>query len=318
MNLESFGAIAPATAAAIWNAACGSDLAISTRAVEYNTSPTTGGLQSGRVAFEDGRPVGFVLASMLLDDPVAASPQVGWLDAIAVLPAYQHRGIGGALLVWAEGWLREHGATRISLGSSMRPFAPGLPTTLGDGTFFRRRGFAGRLGHERAWDLAHDLREYVTPAPAEKAGGVQVRPVGPGEEAAVLGFLRREFPGRWRFEFEAHSSEGGRGSDFMALWTERGVDGCCLLTFEDSRRPLDRFFPHALPKPWGQLGSIGVSADSRGKGYGSALLDGGLRHLRASGVAGCVIDWTGLLDFYGKFGFKPYREYLMLGKTLET
>ena len=318
MKLELFGAIAPATAAAIWNAACGADLAISTRAVEYNTSPTTGGLQSGRVAFEDGKPVGFVLASMLLGDPVAASPQVGWLDAIAVLPEYQRRGIGGALLAWAESWFREHGATRISLGASMRPFAPGLPSTLGDGAFFRRRGFVGRSGSERAWDLAHDLRDYITPPTAQKAGGVQIRPVRPGEEEAVLGFLRREFPGRWRFEFEAHLSEGGRISDFIALWTERGVDGCCLLTFEDSRRPLDRFFPHALPKPWGQLGSIGVGADTRGKGYGAALLDGGLRWLKNAGVAGCVIDWTGLLDFYGKFGFTPYREYLMLGKALEA
>ena len=146
MNLEPFGAIAPATAASIWNAACGPDLAISTRAVEYNTSPTTGGLQSGRVAFEDGKPVGFVLASMLLGDPVAASPQAGWLDAIAVLPEYQRRGIGGALLAWAESWLREHGATRVSLGASMRPFTPGLPSTLGDGAFFRQRGFAGRTG----------------------------------------------------------------------------------------------------------------------------------------------------------------------------
>ena len=56
----------------------------------------------------------------------------------------------------------------------------------------------------------------------------------------------------------------------------------------------------------------------RGKGYGAALLDGGLRYLKDAGIAGCVIDWTGLLDFYGKFGFKPYREYLMLGKALET
>jgi GNAT superfamily N-acetyltransferase len=318
MKLEPFGAIAPAAAAAIWNAACGPDLAIRAQAVEYNTSPTTGGLQSGRAAFEDGRPVGFVLASMLQGDPVVASPQLGWLDAIAVVPQYQRRGIGSALLDWAEGWLSEHGATRMSLGASMRPFTPGLPLALGDGGFFRKRGFAGRPGHERAWDLAHDLRDYITPPTACKAGEVQIRPVRPGEEEAILGFLRREFPGRWRFEFEAHLCEGGRISDFMALWTERGVDGCCLLTLEDSRRPLDRFFPYALPRPWGQLGSIGVSADTRGKGYGAALLDGGLRCLKDAGVAGCVIDWTGLLDFYGKFGFKPYREYLMLRKTLEA
>jgi predicted N-acetyltransferase YhbS len=32
------------------------------------------------------------------------------------------------------------------------------------------------------------------------------------------------------------------------------------------------------------------------------------------GVRGCVVDWTGLLDFYGKFGFKPFRQYQILEK----
>ena len=316
MNLEPFGAVAPSIVAEIWNAACGPDLAISVRAVNYNTSATAGGLQSGRVAFVAGEPVGFVLASMLQGEPLVASPDKGWLDAIAVRPEYQRRGIGDALLSWAEGWLAEHGATQISFGGSLRPFAPGLPASLSDSAFFQQRGYAGRPGSGRSWDVAYDLREYTPPPTARKATDVAVRPVQGGDAADVLAFLRREFPGRWRFEFEAHLAEGGRLSDYIALWSPRGVDGCCLITFDDSRCPLDRFFPHALPKPWGQLGSIGVSADTRGRGYGAALLDGGLRCLQDAGVAGCVIDWTGLLDFYGKFGFKPYREYLMLGKTL--
>jgi predicted N-acetyltransferase YhbS len=59
-----------------------------------------------------------------------------------------------------------------------------------------------------------------------------------------------------------------------------------------------------------------VSQERRGSGYGGALLDTGLSRLRDAGVAGCVIDWTTLLDFYGKFGFKPFRQYEMLAKVL--
>ena len=129
-----------------------------------------------------------------------------------------------------------------------------------------------------------------------------------------MDFLRREFPGRWRYEFEEFLLGDERLSDYMILWTEQGVDGFCLLTFEDSVRPLDRFFPWALNRPWGQLGSIGVSEHRRGLGLGAVLLDAGLRRLRDAGVDGCVIDWTGLLDFYGKFGFTPYREYVILAR----
>jgi predicted N-acetyltransferase YhbS len=73
---------------------------------------------------------------------------------------------------------------------------------------------------------------------------------------------------------------------------------------------------HAFARPWGQLGPIGVSKDVRGKGYGGCLLDASLLHLHMRGIRGCVIDWTDLVNFYGKFGFKPYREYAMLGKEL--
>jgi predicted N-acetyltransferase YhbS len=145
---------------------------------------------------------------------------------------------------------------------------------------------------------------------------VEIRPARPDDYDDVLTFLRREFPGRWRFEFEEYRRDSGRASDYVILRTGRSVDGCARVAFEDSVWPLDHYYPHRLPHPWGQLGSIGVSADCRGKGYGGALLDGGLHYLRDSGVRGCVIDWTGLVDFYSKFGFKPYRQYAMLVKQL--
>jgi predicted N-acetyltransferase YhbS len=86
---------------------------------------------------------------------------------------------------------------------------------------------------------------------------------------------------------------------------------------EDSAWPIERHYMHRLPRPWGQLGPIGVSRDCRGKGYGTTLLDAGLRCLRDHGVRGCVIDWTGLLEFYARFGFEPYRKYVILLKQLK-
>ncbi len=305
-----------AAIATLWNAACGPDLAITERAAEYNTRPTTGGVQAGRVALADGAPVGFVLASVLQGDPVVTSPEAGWVDALAVAPKHRRQGIGGALLAWAEEWLAGQGARRIRLGGSIRPFAPGPPSESGSKEFFSHRGYQAQPGHETSWDLAHCLADYVSPPSARAKTPVEVRPARPEDAEALLAYLRREFPGRWRFEYEEHLAEGGRISDFVILLSADGIDGCSQLTFEDSLRPLDRFFMHRLPRPWGQLGSIGVSEACRGLGYGGALLDGGLRCLRDAGVNGCVIDWTGLLDFYGKFGFKPFRRYEMLGKVM--
>ncbi len=314
MLLKSFDLTNPTDLAAlvsIWNAACGTDLALTLRFVEFNTRPSTGAVQAGQIAMQNDQLVGFVLASALPNDPQTSSPQVGWVDAIAVLGNQQQQGIGSTLLIWAEEWLGAQGCTRFRLGGSLRPFTPGYPVELGDVEFFKKRGYAERAGGAETWDVARDLGDYVR----RTSGGAShttIHPAQSGDEKALLEFLYREFPNRWRYEFEEFLRQSGRISDYMLLLTERGVDGFARLTFEDSERPIERFYPRCLPRPWGQLGPIGVSAETRGKGYGSALLDASLCHLRDKGVRGCVIDWTGLVDLYDKFGFKPYRRYMLL------
>lgn len=297
----------------VWNAACPDDLMISNRLVEFNLQPITGGKQAGQLAVQADVIVGFVLASTLHGQPQVASATVGWVDAIAVTPAAQQQGIGAALLAWAEAWLTAQGSQTLILGASQHPFAPGVPTALDTAPFFQRRGYGQA---RQSWDVAADLTTYQPPATVRPIQG-EVRPAQSGDEAALRAFLQREFPGRWHFEFEEFlRTLGARLSDYMLLWSERGVDGFCQLTFEDSLRPIERFYPYQLPRRWGQLGPIGVSADRRGQGYGAALLDTGLRRLYNNGVNGCVIDWTTHLALYGKFGFTPYREYIQLTKHL--
>ncbi len=305
------------TVVSIWNGACGRDLSVSMRAVVYNTQAATGAVQAGQVAVQHGAIVGFVLCSALPRDPATSPPGLGWIDAIAVSPGEQCRGIGSALLVWAEDWLRGHECVRARLGGSLRPFSAGLPIELENEAFFRRRGFQARSGGEYVWDVARDLAEY-RPETSRKniSPATIIRPAQDGDRHALLEFLRREFPNRWRFEFEEFSRGGGRLSDWLILLTGECVGGFVRITLEDSLQPMDRFFPHRLARPWGQLGPIGVAGGLRGKGYGGALLDAGLRYLKTRGVRGCVIDWTSLLDFYGKFGFKPLRQYAVLLKRL--
>jgi len=302
-----------AALADIWNAACGPALAISPRFVQYNTRPTTGGTQAGQLALHNGRPVGFALASAFPADPLVSPPEMGWVDAIAVLPAHQRQGFGSALLAWAEDWLWGQGCSACWLGGSLRPFVPGLPVELGTESFFLRKGYEIVSS---VWDLSRDLAGYTSAVRRPPSAVCRLQPAHPGDEATLLAFWQREFPGRWRFEYQEFLREGGRLSDYMILCSERGLDGACQLTFEDSSRPLDRFFPYGLPRPWGQLGTVGISQDRRGQGYGAALVDAGLRRLRESGVRGCVIDWTNLVDWYSQFGFTPYREYAILLKPL--
>lgn len=314
-------ALDPATTAAhafvpgfveLWNAALGGDMPISASFVRHNFEPSTGVTRCLFVMIVDNVLVAAALATALQGEPLVVTHGEGWIDALVVAPTWQRRSLGQRLLHAAELWLAEQGCRAVQIGGGLRPFAPGAPATSGAATFFTQRSY---VDFGPVWDMAANLATY-TPPPLREAP-CSAAPASPRQVDDLLGFLRREFPGRWRYEAEMFLADGGRISDFMLLWSERGVDGCCLLTFPDSVRPLERFYPYQLPKPWGQLGSIGISADRRGLGFGAALLDAGLRRLHDNGVNGCVIDWTTLTDFYGKFGFAPYRAYVMLGRALQ-
>jgi GNAT superfamily N-acetyltransferase len=302
----------------IWNFACGEALAISERFAAFNLRAAPRVTQRGWLLVDDNWAQAFVVASFVDGYPALAAPSHGWIDALVVAPAAQRQGAGRRLLATAEQWLREHGRTHIAIGGSLRPFAPGVPEELGTTSFFVRHGYSD-LGAgdepEVAYDVAADLSEYRPPAALRQLPAA-ARPAQRGQEDLLLDFLRAEFPGRWQYEAEVFLQvDGGRIGDYMLLWTEVGVQGACVLTFPDSVRPIERYYPYSLPKPWGQLGSIGVSAALRGQGYGSHLLDAGLRRLHDNGINGCVIDWTNLLNFYGGFGFEPLRRYAMFAKT---
>jgi GNAT superfamily N-acetyltransferase len=299
----------------IWNAACRQDLVISEHFVRFNLKGASAAEVSGCLTTVGGRPVGFAVVSAQRQEIAGFNQPGGWIDALAVLPGARRQGIGTQLLTWAEDWLSLRGCPLARLGGSLRPFAPGLPVQLGSELFFLKRGYKPRPQADRVWDVARCLGDYCTPAFVKKLP-LEVGALQASETETLDRFLAREFPGLWRFEFQEHLRLGGPLADYLILWSERGIDGFCQVTFPNSPRPIERYYPHGLPRPWGQLGPIGVSADRRGQGYGTTLLDAGLRYLRDQGVAGCVIDWTDLTAYYARFGFRRYREYAILMKKL--
>ncbi len=314
-----------AWAVELWSDSVDSELPLSQSFLQFNLTEDAGVARGGRIALAGGQPVGFVLCSAHPGAPPSMRADIGWLDAIAVAPSMQREGIGTALLRWAEGWLAggtsadtgelegRNRASRVLVGGSLRPFTPGVLVNTPAVPFFLENGY--KYGADPVeWDVARNLSDYKPPPLRESSAAA--RPAQPGQEEQLLAFLAREFPGRWHWLAERFLEEGGRISDYMLLWTQEGVHGACRLTFEDSRWPIDRFYPFGLPRPWAQLGSIGISAHLRGRGLGLKLLDAGLRRLHNSGINGCVIDWTTLLDFYAICGFTPYKEWVQLWKGL--
>lgn len=311
--------------AGLWTGACGSALATSTRAVAYNLRATqaasqNGGAHIGVFAWQNDEPIGAVLIETRSKQKAVPDEwsNVGWITLAAVLPETQRQGVGTMLLDWAEEELQRRGCTVAQLGGSIRSFASGLPVELATEAFFVQRGY--EVG-ESEWDMTANLAGYQPPPTVREVKGA-VRTAQASNIDALRKFIQREFPDQCNNQLEQIIAEPQitremeRISDYMILWTERGIDGVCRLNFEDSSRPIECFYPFQLARPWGQLGQIGVSQDIRGQGFGAALIDAALRRLHNNGVNGCTISATTALDLYTKFGFSPSRKYKTYCKRL--
>ena len=302
----------------LWNSAAHPDYPINARFLAYNTMPSTGERIEGRVAVQNDQLLGFVLACEVKDSGL------GWISAIAVHPSAQRKGVGSMLLTWAEIWLKEKGCKRIRLGGNLRPFLPGLPSPLSEFgkraegeealLFFTKRGYQASPDQPYEYDIARSLKDYQRIY--SKPAYTDLSPMQPGEEYLLLNFLHREYPGRWEFEAREFVKNHGRASDFLLLRVHDEVHGFCWLTLPDSQRPIERFYPQRLPQLWGQFGPLGLSKATRGQGVGGYLIDAAAVHMQSLGVDGCVIDWTSLVDLYGKFGFSAYNRYLSLFKMM--
>jgi GNAT superfamily N-acetyltransferase len=295
----------------IWNTASHPDYPINERFFSYNIIPVTGETIEGRMAIHNGDSVGFVLACAV---QVGA---LGWVSAIAVHPSVQRQSIGTTLLAWAEDWLKLHDCKRIRIGGNLRPFLPGLPYAMCSFmNFFEKHGYQCPTQQPYEYDIARSLKNYRSIY--QKPVDADLASMNPGEEHLLLDFMHREYPGRWEFEMQEFIRNSGRASDFLLLRVDGEVQGFCWLTLPDSERPIERVYPQRLPQPWGQYGPLGLSKSVRGRGLGGYLIDAAACHMQSLGIDGCVIDWTSLVELYGKFGFKVYNQYISLFKTIDA
>ena len=159
--------------------------------------------------------------------------------------------------------------------------------------------------------------------PAIAHEGWEITAGQPGQEAAFLAALSRDFPGRWRAIIADTFARGGSAEDLVALRDPAGEIAGFLATWRPERAFLGpglHWLPALGPRP-GAIGPLGIASTARGKGLGLALVAGAASVLREHGVLSCAIDWVGteLLDFYARLGFHPSRTYWRCGqKALAT
>lgn len=244
----------------------------------------------------------------------------GWLQVVAVSPGRQREGIGRAIVARLLEDAQREGVDRVRIGGGIHYLFPGVPTDLpGAQAFFTAIG--ARYEHE-----THDLRASLTGNAASEHdrkvladAGLTVRPMQPSETDTLLTFVDRAFNLDWVHDLGWAMDRGLPAGDVLllvptdtpGLVSARKIAGFATI-HQRGNAPLfgPRFWEDLLEPSSGGLGPIGVVERLRGRGLGRALLAVGLDTLRARGVRDCVIDWTTLLDYYGPFGFQPWKSYM--------
>jgi len=220
-----------------------------------------------------------------------------------------------------EADLKIKGVEKIRFGGDPQNFLSGLPIELEEDYLL----LLERLGYKKKnkeYDLYLDISNFnsspkIKQLKEKLEKNLQARPVTKEEEEILLDFLQKNFPGRWYYEANNIRRIPGGIEDYWLLWYQNNPAGFVRTNISESAYMGSNV---NWGSQWGKyycgLGPIGIAADFRGKGWGIYLMIRVIQAFQQQGYCHMIIDWTTLVDYYAKLGFKPWIEYIILYKNL--
>jgi GNAT superfamily N-acetyltransferase len=239
------------------------------------------------------------------------------IGAIFVAPDFRRQGIGTELLKLAVGGLMLDRGTKMVAGQDYQHFFPGIPETcLAAQALFTANGWNINPSGA-AWDLKRSLDDYrISPDIAARidelaAQGFVLRPCDEADVDSLFAHIAANFSERWLAETKQRvDMEPNPGEIIVAVRGGEVVGFCQTFSTASAKLGPSIYWRELLGAEYGGLGPIGVAKEVRKIGLGLALLAYSVDQIRKSGATQMVIDWTVLLDFYGRIGFEPWKRYL--------
>ncbi|KAI9734309.1 MAG: hypothetical protein M1834_002413 [Cirrosporium novae-zelandiae] len=263
--------------------------------------------------------IGFIATYMYGGGGDDGETRNGYISVIMVDPVHQRKGLGSAMVEWAQHMLyKKYGIEKLPVGSVFPRFWPGVPKDLSKNAleFFENEGTMEP--ENDCIDLYQDITNYKAPvelvARAEKEG-YTFHPLHPSQFSECLVGQRKNFSSYtgWVSKYEdLHHMH--RDFEIMTCFTPTGQQvGWTLMTSCDSPILQDFAFTPVVGPKTGVVACVGVDEGYRNKGIGLAMLVRTLEDMKRRGVEMVFVDWVTMRGYYEKVGFETWRGYLGCG-----
>jgi ribosomal protein S18 acetylase RimI-like enzyme len=270
-------------------------------------------LKHSFVVFDELSPVGYLWAKFGLKTTKEVPDDIH-VSMIFVALEHRRRGLGKKLFKAFEASLEETQITTIHLGKDHHHFFPGLPQSC-----HPYRGFFESCGFKSsapAHDLIlHDLASLKLPPVSPSTA--TIRPWTSHDHREALNFFKNHFPGRWFLEYEQYAQNPHANSTFYLAMNEDTMVGFCRVNHANENHPVGQLQWQSLYPNLAGIGPLGVAQNSRNQGIASHLIQHALTQLQTQNASDVLIDWTGHVAFYQRFGFDVCETYETYAKSLK-
>ena len=261
------------------------------------------------LAYDGDKLVGFIVLKTFSDDYLCEYKDNLFISLFFVSRKYRRQGIGSLLLDFAE---KKRENRNLIIGKDIYNFFPGVPNDFDNITdiWLEKRGFSGKR-------YTHDLIALKPRHFDIKNKDIIYRCCEDSEKEKLIEFLKKNNWKRWAYEaIDYFKNKSANDEKSYLIGVNSNNEIVSFVKINDYKMDMSPYnvMWQARFERLGGLGPLGVDSLYRKNGIGGDMLSFAIKTLLDKDIKEIMIDWTGLMDVYRKYGFEVWKAYKYMSK----